>query len=84
MIVWPDRLLSDIAAHCSHLNGGKITVHTVKLGLTLRYRAHCGMSLDEVVEILGYSRAYGRRIASLFGVEFADFTPANPLNLPLE
>jgi hypothetical protein len=81
---WPNRLLTDIAAECSHHAGRKVTPRMVKLGLSLRYRSDKGASLDEAVAALGFTRRYGRAVCQLFGLSFRDFTPRNPNNLPLE
>ena len=63
---WPARLLTDIAAECSHRqacfaaeNGKaqrKITPHRVKLGLAFLYWAGQGKSLDAAREIVANRR----------------------------
>ena len=81
---WPERLLTDIAAECSHRAERTITVHMVMLGLSLQWRAERGMTLAECVDDLDFTRRYGRAICQLFGLSFPDFQPRTPLNLPLE
>lgn len=81
---WPERLIGDIAAHCSHLSGRKVTEHTVLLAIGFKARSDKGQTLNEVVNELGFTRRYGRAICQLFAISFADFTPRNPNNLPLE
>jgi hypothetical protein len=89
---YPERLISDVAGHASHIAMRRITEHRVLLALGFKFRAEKGMSLTEARADIArqrgllapYSPGYARSIARDFGLAFPDYAPANPLNLPLE
>ena len=88
---FPERLIGSIASQAG------VSEHTIRLALGFKFRASKGMSLDAARIELGslrprnfaedhrpYSRGYAQSIARKFGINFPDYEPANPLNLPLE
>lgn len=89
---YPERLIGDVAGHCSHIACRRITEHRVKLALAFKYWAEQGKTMFEARAIIAerrglsepYSSGYARSIARDFGLTFSDYEPGNPLNLPLE